>query len=65
MTKDWDLASAGDAHDDEAPPGFAGDSPTAPRGQAHTDTDIELLDSIEEDLNEVERSLARLDEDRS
>jgi len=30
-----------------------------------TDVDIELLDSIEEELDEVERTLARLDDDGS
>jgi hypothetical protein len=72
MTNDWDLEPSASGDDETGRtdlPGDGGQSSRITEVSRTTDpcetrdVDIELLDSIEEELNEVELTLARLDED--
>jgi hypothetical protein len=72
MTNDWDLEPSASGDDETGRTDLAGDGGQSSRitevsrtsDPCETrDVDIELLDSIEEELNEVELTLARLDED--
>jgi hypothetical protein len=58
-----DDASADIAGEVPPVPSQAGHDPTNPATGSEADADLELLDSIEEELDEVERALARLDDD--
>jgi hypothetical protein len=72
VTSDWDLGASVPDDDETGHTDLAGDGGPSSRvtdasritDQSGTDdVDIQLLDSIEEELDEVEQALAQLDED--
>ena len=72
VTSDWDMGASAPGEDETGGTGLAGDDGQSSRttdasriteSSGTNDGDIQLLDSIEDELDEVEQSLAQLDED--
>jgi hypothetical protein len=72
VTIDWDLEASASGDDETGHTDLVGDGGPSSRAtdvsritdpSGTNDVDIQLLDSIEEELDEVEQALAQLDED--